>query len=183
MADQVGTPSIGWTDHLILDARVLGLVGWAGLLLGAISLVVTVAGFVIALRQIRKVQAASEASRDAADAMMRALQRQDMTASLNEAKSHLKLAKVLMGSNLGAVGAYIDTSCNALTQVHQIRGGRDDDELVAHILNLRAAVRFLQSSPDANPTPTRARKMHNDISDATNTIDNLIARRRYDLQN
>lgn len=179
MTEQVDAAIKGWFEFLTTDPQTLGVVGWLGIILGLVSLAVTVAGFLIALKQIRKIKQAADAAQEAVDAVRTKVIMQDMTTGLTEARASLKLARVLMNTNLGAAGAYIDTSCNSLTQVHHLRGARDDDVLLKYILSLRVAVRFLQSAAAPAPSQTRARAMYNDVDAAAVTIDGLLAQSKY----
>lgn len=180
MAGPADITSQGWFAFLTTDVESVGIVGWVGTVTGIVSLVVTIAGFVLALRQLQKVQDAAVAAQEAVTTMKRVVTRQEISANLSEARSHLKLAKALMINNLGAAGAYIDTSCSFLTQAHHLRGGGGEDVLFVHLIKLREIVSLLQSEPLPQLSLTRSRKMYNDVNAATITVDILIAQVKYD---
>lgn len=108
-------------DYLLSDARILAWVGWGGLIIGVVSLVVTIFGFAIAVIQIRRVKLASEAARDATVCMAAQVRSKEQSAKIVFALGQVNNATThITGDNAGAAVAHLLTSCNAVIEARAL---------------------------------------------------------------
>ena len=114
------------------DAQVIGVLTWVGL-------IVTVAGFWVAILQIRKVRKASDAANEAVLRLAKIVRSQEQSVRITNALAHITSAQTMMSQkNPEAAIAYLSVGWNALLSAMELsEHAMDRGEIERYIVSTR----------------------------------------------
>lgn len=158
------------------------LLAWAGNWASIVGLAVSIAGFLIAYWQIRKVKSAAEAASSASNATRRGVQRYDAAVELSACIAELEEAKRLNRAN--ATAALPERYAAARKRLIGIRAAKGDlpsdmvSSLQGAITQLAALERDVEGSLGHNATPIDGARHNSTITKQSDKLVALSARLR-----
>lgn len=176
MPSESVAPPESWFHWLATNAQVVGIVGW-------VSLAVTVAGFWIAISQIRRVKSAAEAARAAALQMARVVRSREQHAKLTSAISYLGGAKAYLSQlNAEAARVCVEVACSSLVDARELSDNAGDQQKIqTSLVRLRKVGESLADiDPDAD-TAQQLKPHAIDVRKSVIVLEEVATRLRYKL--
>ena len=158
---------------MVSDPTITGSVGWLGLFL-------TVAGFIVAIDQIRRTKKAAEAATTATQALTRAVFARERLIVVNSAIAHINNARerITQGRYEAAL-VFIDFSLTECVQIHELLGTPERKKFYKSILGLRKLGEGLSAAErDGNENETSF-AFAIEAREIVGTMDELAAKLRY----
>jgi hypothetical protein len=167
-------------SYLLTNPEVLALVGWVGTIVGIVSLIVTIAGFWVALIQLRRVKKSAEAAGEAVAALRKTVHLRELNGKLTHALAQLRSAALqLSRDNRDAAMAYLDAASTSLIDARELsRDEGESEKITDGIVQVQRGVERIQRG-GSSFSPA---KLAVELRRLVGSIDQVAARVRYHLE-
>lgn len=169
--------------YAITNPEIVGFIGWTGTIIGIISLFVTIAGFLIALDQIRRVKKSSEAAQEAVIKMTKIVRAREQGAKLSNSLSAIRSATTyIIREKPEAAAAYLDYCCTSLVDARHLSDDESDkSSLTDEILKLRRLASSLENNNLSALSQNKLKSLNSDLRSSTSEIEVIVSKVHYNF--